>query len=184
LISANQGVILCEWANKHKVFALLYRGSRDGTQTSNFHKKCSSNRGEAFVIIRTNKGEIFGAFTPALWTMMTQTEPITVPMDSFLFAMKDTAPITKFPASVNRVRNAPPPLLSSEHDILLTLGPDIKIASGYTKSFSANEFPIAYVDTTGKGYQNFTTGAVFVVDDVEVFGSSNAQLQTATSMYS
>jgi hypothetical protein len=55
---------LAEFAMKQ--WTLLYRGSRDGFSTSNFHGKCDG-RSNTLTVIETTKGFVFGGFTPVAW---------------------------------------------------------------------------------------------------------------------
>ncbi len=45
---------------------LLYRGSRDGFSSDDFHSKCD-NKGHTLVIIETDAGGVFGGYTDAEW---------------------------------------------------------------------------------------------------------------------
>jgi hypothetical protein len=45
---------------------LLYRGSRDGWLSTNFHVKCD-NKGPTIVLIRTTKGRVSGGYTSETW---------------------------------------------------------------------------------------------------------------------
>lgn len=45
---------------------LIYRGSRDGFLSKNFHNKCDY-KGETLSIIKSTKGYIFGGYTKINW---------------------------------------------------------------------------------------------------------------------
>ena len=60
----NDLVELCRLSAKQ--FKLLYRASRDGFQTSNFHAKCD-NQPRTLTIIKTTEGYIFGGYTEVAW---------------------------------------------------------------------------------------------------------------------
>ena len=47
--------------NLGKKFSLIYRGSRDGWTSSNFHSKCD-NKSKTITIIKTYTNNIFGAY--------------------------------------------------------------------------------------------------------------------------
>jgi hypothetical protein len=49
-----------------KTWRLLYRGTRDGFGSSNFHSKCDQ-QSNTLTIILTTTGYIFGGFTPLAW---------------------------------------------------------------------------------------------------------------------
>jgi hypothetical protein len=48
-------------------FNLIYRGSRDGFKSSDFHKYCD-DKGATLIIIKSETGEIFGGYTDISWT--------------------------------------------------------------------------------------------------------------------
>ena len=52
--------------NKKVKYELLYRASRDGEKTGDFHKKCD-NKGTTLIIIKTDKGLKFGGYTEENW---------------------------------------------------------------------------------------------------------------------
>ena len=45
---------------------LIYRGSEDGFTAAVFHKKCDQ-KGPTLIIIKSDKGKIFGGFTDIDW---------------------------------------------------------------------------------------------------------------------
>jgi hypothetical protein len=51
---------------KEKSFTLLWRGSRDGFDPSDFHSRCDGHANTLTVILDTD-GNIFGGFTPVEW---------------------------------------------------------------------------------------------------------------------
>jgi hypothetical protein len=68
---------------------LLYRGSRDGFKSSDFHSKCDHER-NTLTLIETTKDFIFGGFTPIAWE--SSTSGISKPDSSgksFLFSLKN-----------------------------------------------------------------------------------------------
>ena len=58
------------WINSYKQikFNLLFRMSRDGTTTINFHAKCD-NKGKTLILIETKDGKRFGGYTSLQWNM-------------------------------------------------------------------------------------------------------------------
>ena len=52
--------------NAAQKWTLLYRGSRDGFQSFQFHDKCD-DYAYTLTIIKTTKGFIFGGYTEAMW---------------------------------------------------------------------------------------------------------------------
>ena len=53
--------------NLGRNFVLLYRGSRDGWEASDFHKKCD-NKGKTVSVICSDTDNIFGGYTSVSWT--------------------------------------------------------------------------------------------------------------------
>ena len=53
-------------SNKKLKPQLLYRATRDGDSISDFHKKCNNIKG-TLMIVKTNKGFIFGGCTNEIW---------------------------------------------------------------------------------------------------------------------
>lgn len=61
--------VLYKWLREDESdggFELLYRSSRDGRASQNFHSKCD-NKGRTITIIETDKGGIVGGYTNAPW---------------------------------------------------------------------------------------------------------------------
>ena len=55
-----------EWS-QYKSMELLFRGTRDGMYSKNFHEKCD-NKGPTITLLRNDKGNIMGGFSPISWT--------------------------------------------------------------------------------------------------------------------
>ncbi|MDR3738356.1 MAG: TLD domain-containing protein, partial [Terracidiphilus sp.] len=79
---------LCVWlpgpASAH---SLLYRGSRDGMNAAAFHRLCD-NKGPTLVLVRCDKGYVFGGYTGASW----ESPPVVMircvaSPDAFLFSV-------------------------------------------------------------------------------------------------
>jgi hypothetical protein len=78
-----------------KRFSLLWRGSRDGFGSKEFHGRCDGH-GNTLTVIFDTKGNIFGGFTPLKWNSRT---PVAFPdssnsevddnLKSFLFTLKN-----------------------------------------------------------------------------------------------
>ncbi len=45
---------------------LLYRGSRDGFEANDFHKKCD-NQGKTICLIKASNGKVFGGYADMSW---------------------------------------------------------------------------------------------------------------------
>jgi len=147
---------------------LLYRGSRDGSKSKDFHDKCD-NKGPTICLYKNDKDYIFGGYASISWTnnggCLTENK-------SFIFTLTNihgTEP-TKFP---NKNKNA-----SVYHNS--NYGPsfgnynDINIISDYKKPGSYNRFPTDYEDTLKKGKSIFTgnldnNNESLTVKEIEVF---------------
>ena len=55
-----------KWSGYNKM-ELIYRGSRDGTRSQNFHEKCD-NQGPTICLYKNEKGYIFGGYASISWT--------------------------------------------------------------------------------------------------------------------
>lgn len=44
----------------------MYRGSRDGWNTSHFHNKCD-NQGATIALVKDSEGRIYGGYTSVSW---------------------------------------------------------------------------------------------------------------------
>lgn len=65
---ANQNVLtqLCKFDDQK--WTLIYRASRDGFESKNFHLKCDTLH-NTISIIKSSNGNIFGGFTSAAWSI-------------------------------------------------------------------------------------------------------------------
>ena len=88
---------LSEWTGFQK-FELLYRGTRDGSEIKKFHEKCD-NKGPTICLIKNDKGNIFGGYTPISWTTPQNPWIYKSSNESFLFTLSNIYNIgpTKFP---------------------------------------------------------------------------------------
>ena len=88
-----------EWCGT-KSMHLLYRGTRDGMTSNNFHNKCD-NKGKTLCLCLNNKGNIFGGYSSIPWTNNGGDKTAN---DCFLFTLTNiynTEP-TKFPYEKSR----------------------------------------------------------------------------------
>ena len=65
---------------------MLYRGTRDGFDGKNFHKRCD-NKGSTLIIARSDHNRVFGAFTDIPWTSPKQRKQVEGKGNSFLFTI-------------------------------------------------------------------------------------------------
>ena len=88
---------LREWINPNKEikFKLLFRKSRDGSYGNDFHKYYDK-QGPTLTLIHTNKGKIFGGYTPINWETsnseyLDKTDDLT-----FIFSLNSMIKFTKY----------------------------------------------------------------------------------------
>jgi hypothetical protein len=158
-------MILKEFAGK--TWTLLYRGSRDGFKTSNFHEKCD-NRINTLTLIETTKDFIFGGFTSIAWDSSNSYKPDNSGK-SFLFSLKNPRKIEPHKFVYMSGKNAIGcyssycPLFGSNCDICLCDNCNTS-TSNYTHLGGS------YVNDTGiDGKLVFTGEYNFTVKEIEIF---------------
>jgi hypothetical protein len=152
---------------EHHKWVLLYRGTHDGFESSNFHGKCDGSSNTVTLIL-TTKGFIFGGFTPIAWNSKNEWGQ-DKSQQSFLFSIKNA-------------RNSEPksfPLVNSKCTILChpSYGPtfgggaDIGLRDRCNENTnSSTNLGGSYRNDTGlDGKQVFTGEQYFQVKDIEVF---------------
>ena len=161
--------------------SLLYRGSRDGFKSSDFHDKCN-NKGETLTIIQSDEGYIFGGYTEIDWDNTTWNGRIGEKNNArrngkgneFVFTLKNPHNIS--PSKYNMQKSW------LNHSICcdVNLGPifgcnDIRIENNCNirnNSFTFYDFnpgEYCFDDTTGKKRLLFTGKNRFIVKEIEVF---------------
>ena len=169
--SERQGELLgkiYEWTGFTK-YELLYRGSRDGTTSNNFHEKCD-DKGPTLVLYKNDIGNIFGGYSSISWKNDGGTK---YAKNSFIFTLTNIFNIepTKFSdKNTNKNVHHNPGYGPSfgEHSS------DISIYENYLQKDSTSNFPEQYNDTTGKGKSIFTgnfnaLANNFRIKEIEVF---------------
>jgi hypothetical protein len=163
--------ILKEFATK--TWRLLYRGTRDGFGSSNFHSKCDQ-QSNTVTIILTTAGYIFGGFTPIAWEGPSSwTYKADNTGKSFLFSLKNP-------------RNTEPkifPLSDASKAIYCwpSCGPtfgngcDIAVSNNCDQNTSSyTSLGRSYTNDTGiDGKQVFTGEYNFQVKEIEIFTVSS-----------
>ena len=160
---------LSEWC-KTSDFELLYRGTRDGFGSSDFHGTCD-NRGKTIVLVKNTSGHIFGGFASIPWESPSSGGGKQAP-GSFIFTLTNMHGIqpTKFNL---KDENCGCAVVHSTN-----YGPefgnyDFDIYPNCNTNTSTNAcFPNRYNDTTGKGSSIFTistSSSNFLVQEIEVF---------------
>ena len=160
---------LYEWSGYNKM-ELIYRGTRDGSNSNIFHNKCD-NQGPTICLFKNDKGNIFGGYTSISWGTDRNYHSAN---DSFIFTLTNihgTAP-TKYPNtnsnySVYHSPNHFPTFGASHHDIY--------ISNDYLNNNNSNSYiGHSYQDVLGKGCSIFTGDANnnnhhFKLKELEVF---------------
>ncbi len=159
---------LKEWSG-YKKLELLYRGTRDGMNSSSFHNKCD-NKGPNYVLIENDKGNIFGGYSSISWESSGGYKNIP---ECFIFTLTNIYNIepTKFPSN-NSGSNV---YHGSGYGPLFGNECDFYIYSTFGKEQNSDSyFPKSYQDVLGKGKSIFTgdsnnNNTSFVIKEMEVF---------------
>ena len=146
---------------------LIFRGSRDGMTGKSFHNKCD-NKGKTIIVIKNEKGNIFGGYASVPWT--SDGSYHSAP-DSFLFTLTNIYNIqpTKFPS-----KNDKKELYHSDtYGPRFGCGTDLGISPDFIKEGPYSGFPNTYQDNLGKGKSIFSGDlndkTQFKLNEIEVF---------------
>ena len=140
---------ILDWCG-FKGIELLYRGTRDGMTSNDFHNKCD-NKGPTITLIQNEKGNVFGGFASLSWTSDNKWHTAN---DCFLFTLTNiynTEP-TKFP-SKNKGDEV---LHHKSHGPVFGLCPDFASYSDFINIDFKSKFPQKYEDILKKGNSIFT----------------------------
>ena len=158
---------LYEWSGCKKM-ELIYRGSRDGFLSKNFHDYCD-NKGPTITLYKNNNGNIFGGYSSISWTCdgCYHAAP-----DCFIFTLTNihnTEP-TKLPTN-NKDQGVSH---KKEKGPTFGEGCDINISQDFINNDSSSDFPCRYKDNLGKGKSIFTgdfnnSKSTFRLKEIEVF---------------
>ena len=156
-----------EWCGNKK-FELLYRGSRDGSLSKNFHEKCD-NQAPTLTLYRNDKECIFGGYTSIPWSNQGGYKKAP---DCFIFTL-------------NNIHNTEPYKFPIKNDYggvyhNTSYGPsfanncDIAVYEDFKNKDSYSDFPCKYQDTLGKGRSIFTgvsnnNNTSIKINEIEVF---------------
>jgi len=157
---------IIEWSG-YKSMELIYRGTRDGMTSKDFHNKCD-NKGKTICLFLNDKDNIFGGYSSIPWTSNGGDK---IANDCFIFTLTNiynTEP-TKFPYVQNR---------SVYHDA--NYGPyfgqyyDLCFSTTFNDNSNLSYFPDSYKDIIGKGKSIFTgdinnNNITFKLKEMEIF---------------
>jgi hypothetical protein len=151
LLSREQQKQLCAWLNKKKQkWKLLYRATRDGFRSSDFHRLCDG-KGPTFTIIKSREGHLFGGYTAVSWHC---NNCYTDDQKAFIFTLSNPHGI---PPTRYRKQNSNAVYGSSSYGPTFGSGHDLYICDNSNSSTNSySNFPASYADTTGKGNVTFT----------------------------
>jgi len=150
---------------------LIYRGTRDGMTSNDFHNKCD-NKGKTICLFLNDKDNIFGGYYSIDWT---NSGGGKIANDCFLFTLNNiynTEP-TKFSyekeKSIQQI---------SQYGPVFGSGTDLHFGENsgdFTLDKSnVTHFPYSYQDTLGKGQSIFTgdfdnKNKYIKIKEIEVF---------------
>jgi hypothetical protein len=157
---------------QRKRFSVLWRGSRDGFEAKEFHRRCDGRRNTLTLVLDT-KGNIFGGFTPVEWE-----SPMNLKMKpddslkSFLFTLKNPHLISakRFALKPEKKHQA----IGCRFDLGPMFAQDFGIVDNCNKKDTGwasytGHFGDSYNNDTGLETDFFTGGWNFYVEEIEVF---------------
>jgi hypothetical protein len=151
------------------VFYLLYRGSRDGFESSAFHRLCDGHP-MTLTIILSDNGSIFGGYTPVAWHN-SGSYTVDNTLKSFLFTLKNPNNIGAriFPLKEDQKGSA---IDGASYGPSFGIGHNLHVSdqcNNNTRSYTGG-FGQTYANDTGlPGETVFTGGPHFRVREIEVF---------------
>ena len=165
---------ILDWTG-YKKMKLLYRGSRDGSLSKNFHEKCD-NQNPTITLFKNENGHIFGGFASIPWSSINNFSEED--KDSFIFTLSNmfgTKP-TKFISNrkgyiICRSNNGPGFGCKIISIFKQDCKYDILVKKDFLKEKSISEFPISYEDILNKNHSIFTSSKQysFQLKEIEVF---------------
>jgi len=155
---------LNEWAGYpvDKNWTLAFRGSRDGFTGAKFHQYCD-NKGETYIIIKSQNNYIFGGYAPRSWTGSSGSSTYINDAKAFIFTVKNPHNIqpTKYMNSTGNYS------MYDNPSYLSTFGGGHDICVDATTC--TVKFPHSYTDTTGIGAATFFGASSTTISEMEVF---------------
>jgi hypothetical protein len=164
LLSHFHQCTLSQWIPKVEKWGLLYRASRDGFSGKAFHSHCD-RKGPTYSIIKAN-GFLFGGYTSISWESALSSR--RGKGKTFIFTLTNPHNI---PPTQYLMKNGNPQQICDHHFFGPCFG-DTDIFVDF-KYGSFHQFPVSFIDTTGKGQSTFTPRHNWEVEELEVFGIHN-----------
>jgi len=170
LLDKEQKILINTLFPKEKSWSLIYKGTRDGFGSDDFHRQCN-NRGATLTVIQARnylhmkkRNTIFGGYTTIPWSSRFgfYRDP-----QAFLFLISQDK-LTRF-----NLRSDQEPAVGHH----MTSGPvfgldDIHICHRANENnLSHSKFPYCYkdLDENGKGRKTFSKTKHFLVSEIEVY---------------
>jgi hypothetical protein len=154
------------YGKKGQTWMLIYKATRDGFPSGDFHR-CCDNQGPTITVIQSiTGGYLFGGYTTASW-QPTQTY-VNDTNGSFLFTLTNSygIPPTKYSVKIptcsiyTHINYGP--TFGGGHDLYVS-------SHSQTNRNSSFNFPHSYNDTTARGSLTFTGNKNFQTTDIEVY---------------
>jgi len=155
---------IIEWSG-YKSMELIYRGTRDGMTSKDFHNKCD-NKGKTICLFLNDKDNIFGGYSSIPWTSNGGDK---IANDCFIFTLTNIYNIepTKFPyVKYRSVYHHP------NHGPYFGQNYDLGFDTTFNDKSNCSGFPSSYKDIIGKGKSIFTgdvNNYYFKLKEIEVF---------------
>jgi hypothetical protein len=159
------------YGKENQTWQLVYKGTRDGFSSTDFHR-CCDKKGATLTVIQSTSGYLFGGYTSIKWESHEDFQ-WSVDMNAFLFTLTNPNKISPTKYRINTDgRNA----IGCKESVGPTFGKwDMCIHSNSNENGrSSILFPSNYIDSTGKGRLTFTGSHYFTVADIEVYHPKHA----------
>jgi hypothetical protein len=167
LLSIEQQIKLNEFYGKEgQTWVLIYKATRDGFFSADFHRCCDSQGPTITVIQSADGGYLFGGYTSASWHSVQAY--VCDNNGPFLFTL--TNPHGLLPTKYSVVQpkyaicadNNCGPTFGDGHDLYVC-------TNSQTETGSYFNFPHSYSDTTKLGVLTFTGNKQFRTNDIEIY---------------
>ncbi|EFA75352.1 hypothetical protein PPL_11429 [Heterostelium album PN500] len=165
LITHDQFKIINGWLGGELSYELIYKGTKDGFESANFHTKCNG-KGATLTVVKSSDGNVFGGYNSQSWN---SNGAYCGDNKCFIYTMvnKNNIVPTKYAPIGNNTNivygnNGYGPTFGSGHDLYISNQCNVN-------QQSYQNFPHCYADTTGKAKATFATTYNFTVSEIEVF---------------
>jgi hypothetical protein len=167
LLSSEKQMKLNEfYGRKDQKWVLIYKATRDGFGSSDFHRLCNNQGPTMSVIQSKNGGYLFGGYTSVSWRSINN--GVTDNNGPFIFTLTNPHGIPPTKYSIQQTQESIydyktyGPTFGGGHDLYVC-------DNSQTKTGSHSGFPHSYIDTTNRGNSTFTGGINFQTCEIEVY---------------